>query len=53
MQKYGKIMELLFHKLEHEPKIRLLKTHSYTSERRDYEAGKDHQEKREGKEAYP
>ena len=31
----------------------LLKTHSHTSERRDYEADKERQVKREIKEAYP
>ena len=33
-------MEVRFHELEHEAKMRLLKTHSHTSERRDYEADK-------------
>ena len=52
MQKYGKFMETRFHELEHESKV-LLKTHSHTSERREYEAGKERQEKRQRKEAYP
>ena len=30
-----------FHYLEHESKMRLLKTHSHTSERLDYEARKN------------
>ena len=42
-----------FHELEHESKMRLLKTHSHTSERRGYEADKERQVKRERKEAYP
>ena len=33
--------------------MRLLKTHSHTSERRGYEADKECQVKREWKEAYP
>ena len=40
---YGKFVEARFHELEHESKIRLLKTHSYTSERRDCEADKERQ----------
>ena len=52
MQKYGKFMETRFHELEHESKV-LLKTHSHTSERREYEAGKERKEKRQRKEAYP
>ena len=31
-QKYGKFVETRFHEAEHEPKMRLLKTHSHTSE---------------------
>ena len=46
-------METRFHELEHESKIRLLKTHSHTSERRDYEADKERQDIRERNEAYP
>ena len=38
-------MESWFHELEHEPKIRLLKTHSHASERRVYEANKERQGK--------
>ena len=34
MQKYGKLMEVRFHELEHESEMWLLKTHSHTSERR-------------------
>ena len=49
----GKIVETRFHELEHESKIRLLKTHSHTSERRDYEADKERQDIRERNEAYP
>ena len=52
MQKYGTFMETRFHELENESKMRLLKNHSYTSERRDYEADKERQAKRERKEAY-
>ena len=37
MQKYGKFMETRFLELKHESKMRLLRTHSHTSERRDYE----------------
>ena len=50
-----KSREARFHELltEYESKMPLLKTHSHTSERRDYEAGKERQEKRGGKEAYP
>ena len=47
MEKYGKFVETRFHELEHESKMRLLKTHSHTSERRDYEADKELQEKKE------
>ena len=39
-------MKTRFHELKHEPKIRLLKTHSHTSERRGCEADKKRQEKR-------
>ena len=53
MQKYGQIMEVRFHELEHEAKMRLLKTHSHTSERRDYEADKERQDQGERKKAYP
>ena len=53
MQKYGKFVETRFHKLEHESKILLLKSHPHTSERRGYETDKKRQEKRERKEAYP
>ena len=41
MQKYGKLMEPRFHELKHESKMRLLKIHSHTSERRNYEADKE------------
>ena len=47
MHKYVKFVETRFHELKHEPKMRLLKTHSHTSERRGYEADKKRQEKRE------
>ena len=53
MQKYGEFLETRFHELEYESKMRLLKTHSNTSERRDYEADEERQTKRERKEAYP
>ena len=43
----GKIVETPIHELEHVPKMRLLKTHTHTSERRGYEADKERQEKRE------
>ena len=46
MQKNGKFVETRFHELEHESKMRLLKTHSHTSERRDYEDDKERQEKK-------
>ena len=36
MQKYGKFVETRFHEVEHESKMRLLKTHSHTSEGPDY-----------------
>ena len=49
----GKIVETRFHELEHASKMKLLETHSQTSERWDYEADKERQEKRERKEAYP
>ena len=51
-QKYGKFVGTRFHKLEHESKMRLLKTQSHTSGRRGYEAGEKRREKREIKEAY-
>ena len=38
-------METRFHELEHESQMRLLKTHSHTSERRGYKADKKRQEK--------
>ena len=44
----GKFVETRFHELEHESKMWLLKTHSHTFERRDYEdceADKERQEK--------
>ena len=44
MQEYGKIMETRFHETEHESNMRLLKTHSHTSERRDCEADNKRQE---------
>ena len=47
VQKYGKFLETRFHELEHESKMRLLKTHTHTSGRRGYEADKERQEKRE------
>ena len=54
MQKYGKFRETQLYELEHESNVRLLKTYSYTSERRnDYEVDKERQEKRERKEAHP
>ena len=45
-------MRTRFDELEHESEMRLLKTHSHTTERRGYEAGKKRQEKRKRKEAY-
>ena len=50
-QKYcmEKFMETRFHELEHESKMRLLKPHSHTSERRGYEADKKRHEERESK----
>ena len=51
MQKCGKFMETRFNVLEHELKMRLLETHSHTSERRDYEA--DRNVKKKGKERKP
>ena len=53
MQKYGEIIDARLHELEYESKVRFLKTHSRTSERWSFEADKERQEKREGKEAYP
>ena len=54
MHKYNKFGETPIPRTrEHESKMRVLKTHSHTSERRDYEADKERQEKRERKEAYP
>ena len=53
MQKYGKLMETRLYELEHESKMRLLKTHPHTSERQGYEADKARQQKREAKEASP
>ena len=41
-----------FHELEHESKMRLVKIHSHTSERRDYEANKERQEQKERKGAH-
>ena len=49
MQKYGKFMQTRFHEPKHESKMRLLKSHSHTSERQGYEAGKERQEEK-GKE---
>ena len=51
MQKCGKFMETRFNVLEHELKMRLLETHSHTSELRDYEADMERQAK--GKETRP
>lgn len=45
MQKYGKLMNTQFHKLDHESKMRLRKTHPHTSEQRGNEVEKKHQEK--------
>ena len=45
IQKYVKFMETRFHELEHESKMRLLKTHSHTSGWRGYEADKERQVK--------
>ena len=53
MQKCGRFVETRFHELEHESKMRLLKTHSHTSERRGYQADKKRQEKGDRKNAYP
>ena len=53
MQKYGKFVQTQFHELEHELKMRLLKTHSHTSERRDHEADRERQENMERKEDCP
>ena len=39
MEKYENFTETRFHELERVSKMRLLQTHSHTSERRDYEAG--------------
>ena len=39
-------MEIRFHELGHESKMRPLKTHSDTSQRRGYEADKKHGEER-------
>ena len=52
---YGNFMETRFHELfiEHESKLRLLKTHSHNSERQGYEADKEHQASRGGNAAYP
>ena len=52
MQKCGKYVETRFHEVEHDSKMRLLKTHSHTSERRDYEANKERQEQKERKGAH-
>ena len=41
MQKYGKFGEIPVPQLDHESKMRLLKTHSHTSERPGYEARKN------------
>ena len=49
MQNYGKFVEARFHELEHESKMRLLKTHFHTSERQGNEASNIRQ-KRERKE---
>ena len=53
MQKNEKFVETRFPELEHVSKVRLLKNHSHTSERRGYEADKERQVTRERKEAYP
>ena len=45
MQIIWEFMETRFHELEHESQMRLLKTHSHTSERRGYKADKKRQEK--------
>ena len=37
MQQYGKLMEIRFHELENESKMRILKTHSQISEWRGYD----------------
>ena len=52
MQKYGKLMETRFYELEHESRMRILRTHSYTSEQRGYETVREGQENKERKEAY-
>ena len=51
--KYGKFMETRFRDLEHESKMRFLKTHSHTSERRGYEVDKERQEKTGNKRGLP
>ena len=51
-KRYGKFVKTRFHELEHESKMRLLNSHSYTVERRGYKADKERQEKRAGNEAY-
>ena len=48
MQKCGKFGEIRFHELEHGSKMRLLKTHSHTSERLGYEASKTRRKVIEG-----
>ena len=48
----GKSWKTRSQELEHGSKMRLLKTHSQTSGRRDYEADKERQEKK-GKERRP
>ena len=50
---WGEWWKPRFHELEHESKIRLLKTQSHTSGRQGYEADMERQVKREKKEAYP
>ena len=46
MKKYREFVETRFHKLEHESKMRLLKTYSRTSEQLGNEAEKKRQETR-------
>ena len=48
MQNYGKFMETPIPQLEHESKMRLLKTHSHTSERQGNEAVKYVKKKTKG-----
>ena len=46
MQKYGEFMEIRFRKIEHGSEMRLLKTRSHTSRRRDYEVYRERKAKR-------